>query len=159
MFDINYLITSEIEELLLKKDKLFDKAEILIKLGQFQHYYPNLADKITKKWYESTEEVYTEEKYFRILDANKDFIFEYTNKIKDFNKIKNLITDLCLISDGINDYDTVISLARKDIYAIVEVDDFEFINSSVNSINSLENNKKSIETTQLLIKNIMQKNK
>lgn len=159
MFDISYLITSEIEELLLKTDKLFDKAEILIKLVQFQRYYSNLADKITKKWYESTEEVYTEEKYFRILDTNKDFIFEYANKIKDFKKIKNLITDLCLISDGINDYDTVISLARKDICTIVEVDDFEFINSSVNSINSLENNKKSLETTQLLIKNIMQNKK
>ena len=125
MFEISNLIVDDIKILLSKAETVKDKAEILLRLLE----------------YEKTDTRYDVSQYYLTSD-DKEFILEYAEKTNDLDKTVALINNLCSCTSGSDglDYDEIITLANNEISVISDISDFEFLDkeTSTSSKNEIE---------------------
>lgn len=125
MFEIEWLMPPEIQDLLDNTKGLENKAELLTQLVEYSAYFPKYADEITENWNKYSDEPYSEVNY--ALDkADKELVTDLAVKCHSIEEAKELINMLCGAKDGIYDYDTVIADAVNKTNTVQRIDDFEF---------------------------------
>ena len=127
MFDIDYLITPYIQNLLDESTETAAQAKILIQLLNFRKYYSNDAANIAAQWADKAETVYNMEIYSNIF-SDKQFIKDYADSTQSLKKTKKLINDLCidLEENNGNNYRDIIAKAENDFSAIQDLSDADF---------------------------------
>ena len=141
MFEISNLIVDDIKILLSKAETVKDKAEILLRLLEYDENFLEHAAAISEKYFEKPDTRYDVSQYYLTSD-DKEFILEYAEKTNDLDKTVALINNLCSCTSGSDglDYDEIITLANNEISVISDISDFEFLDkeTSTSSKNEIE---------------------
>ena len=125
MFEIEWLMPPEIQDLLENTKGQAAQAEILTQLIEYSDYFPQYADEIAENWKNNCDETYSEIHY--ALDkSDKELVTDLAVKCHSLEEAKELINMLCGAKDGIYDYDTVIADAVNKTNTVQRIDDFEF---------------------------------
>ena len=98
MFEISNLIVDDIKILLSKAETVKDKAEILLRLLEYDENFLEHAAAISEKYFEKPDTRYDVSQYYLTSD-DKEFILEYAEKTNDLDK-----TEISVISD-ISDFE------------------------------------------------------
>ncbi len=124
MFDIELLITDEIEHILKQKEKIEDKIKILIRLINYETEFPEYAEEISSLYTLSTGERYECSEYF-LTDDDTEFILEYAAATDNLKKTKELLNNILSSNDDGTNYDEIISFAQNEISSVSNIDDFD----------------------------------
>jgi hypothetical protein len=138
MLDIDALITNKVADKLNKLQTIRQKADLLLKLADYEIYFPELFDDISTHWYNITGTQYVSADHY-IYEGDKSLILDYAESVNSLDKVKKLINKLGSLSDGVYDYDEVITQAENEISTIRTIDDFDFTDTVSANTN---NNKK-----------------
>ena len=124
MFDIELLITDEIATFLEKANNTTEKAQILVRLLEYDREFPEIATEIEAFYIEQTGERYKTSEHY-LNEDDKELVNEYATATEHYAKTKELINKLANISAGMYDYDEVVSSAQNEISPISNIDDFD----------------------------------
>lgn len=128
MFDIKYLLIPEISGNFNAISDYTEKVEFIFRLLDFDIHFREYADKINENWINEAEERYSAEDY-TFMTSEKPFVIEYACKVRNTEKLLDLINKLC--NPEVYDYDTVIDEAENSISVIANIDDYEFTDFDV----------------------------
>ena len=127
MFNIENLITPKLQEQLDAFEHEKTKAVFLLRILDYETYFPHQAYDIAKQWMERTGTRYIPERYAKIND-DKEFILKYAEREKDLSLTKKLINDLCEdINNGSKEHGSIIQKAKRGPLVLDNMDGFTFL--------------------------------
>ena len=112
MFNIENLITPKLQKQLEALEHEKTKAVFVLRILDYETYFPQHAYDIAKQWMEKTGTRYIPENYAKIND-DKDFILKYADRKRKLKLTKKLINDLCEdIDNGGKKHEDIICSAK-----------------------------------------------